>query len=89
MQDQVGARLRAHGGLGAIQVDLAPVAPIERSYGAAAYQTLQTQLDELLLELKKQLRELAAAYAGRLEHYCLTAPLQWFNFFDYWGDAES
>jgi len=56
VQDQVGARLRAHGGLGAIQVDLAPVAPIERSYGAAAYQTLQTQLDELLLELKKQLR---------------------------------
>jgi EAL domain-containing protein (putative c-di-GMP-specific phosphodiesterase class I) len=56
VQDQLGARLRAHGGLGAIQVDLAPFAPIERSYGAAAYQTLQTQLDELLLELKKQLR---------------------------------
>jgi predicted LPLAT superfamily acyltransferase len=40
-------------------------------------------------ERQKQILELAAAYAGRLEHYCLTAPLQWFNFFDYWGDAES
>lgn len=23
-------------------------------------------------------------YAQRLEHYCLIAPLQWFNFFDFW-----
>ena len=40
-------------------------------------------------ERDKRTRELAAAYAGRLEHYCLSAPTQWFNFFDYWGDAES
>jgi predicted LPLAT superfamily acyltransferase len=26
------------------------------------------------------------AYARRLEHYCLKAPLQWFNFFPYWGE---
>ena len=39
-------------------------------------------------ERDKQTRELAAAYAGRLEHYCLTAPNQWFNFYDYWGDAK-
>ena len=25
------------------------------------------------------------AYARRLEYYCLKAPLQWFNFFPYWG----
>jgi predicted LPLAT superfamily acyltransferase len=23
-------------------------------------------------------------YAARLEHHCLSAPLQWFNFFDFW-----
>jgi predicted LPLAT superfamily acyltransferase len=23
-------------------------------------------------------------YAARLEHYCLSEPLQWFNFFDFW-----
>jgi predicted LPLAT superfamily acyltransferase len=30
-------------------------------------------------------------YAQRLEHYCLTEPLQWFNFFDFWHliDKES
>ncbi|AMP00373.1 bacterial lipid A biosynthesis acyltransferase family protein [Collimonas arenae] len=30
------------------------------------------------------LDELAAAYAARLEHFCLKAPLQWFNFYDFW-----
>ncbi len=28
---------------------------------------------------------LAAEYAARLEHFCLRAPLQWFNFYDFWG----
>ena len=27
-------------------------------------------------------------YANRLEHYCLTAPLQWFNFFDFWATHD-
>lgn len=27
---------------------------------------------------------LAAEYAARLEHFCLQAPLQWFNFYDFW-----
>jgi len=26
-------------------------------------------------------------YAGRLEHYCLRAPHDWFNFFDFWQSA--
>jgi predicted LPLAT superfamily acyltransferase len=30
---------------------------------------------------------LAGRYAKRLEHYCLSAPLQWFNFFDFWSQA--
>ena len=25
-------------------------------------------------------------YASRLEYYCLKAPLQWFNFYPFWGD---
>jgi predicted LPLAT superfamily acyltransferase len=37
-------------------------------------------------EREKQVRELAAAYADRLEHYCATRPYQWFNFFDYWEE---
>lgn len=27
---------------------------------------------------------LVADYAARLEYYCLRAPLQWFNFYDFW-----
>jgi predicted LPLAT superfamily acyltransferase len=30
---------------------------------------------------------LLSTYAARLEHYCVRNPLQWFNFFDYWGEA--
>ncbi len=56
VQEQVGALLRAHGGLGALLVDLEPLAPIERNFGVAAYQVLRTQLEELLLELQRQRR---------------------------------
>ncbi|MGZ8223539.1 MAG: LpxL/LpxP family acyltransferase [Methylobacter sp.] len=28
-------------------------------------------------------------YAGKLQDYCLKEPLQWFNFFDFWGSAKS
>ncbi len=31
---------------------------------------------------------LAADYAKRLEHYCLRAPLQWFNFYDFWHSPQ-
>ncbi len=30
------------------------------------------------------LAELVQRYADRLEHYCLQAPLDWFNFYDFW-----
>jgi predicted LPLAT superfamily acyltransferase len=35
----------------------------------------------------KHVRELATAYAGRLEHYCTRAPYEWFNFYDYWSEG--
>jgi predicted LPLAT superfamily acyltransferase len=37
-------------------------------------------------EREKRIRELATAYANRLEHYCIQAPYQWFNFFDFWNE---
>jgi predicted LPLAT superfamily acyltransferase len=40
-------------------------------------------------ERDKHVRELVAAYAGRLEHHLLTAPYQWFNFYDYWKEGLS
>ena len=35
-------------------------------------------------ERARELNRLAADYAARLEHFCLRAPLQWFNFYDFW-----
>ena len=31
---------------------------------------------------------LARDYVGRLEHYCLRAPYQWFNFYEFWDDLS-
>ena len=35
------------------------------------------------------LADLIQTYAQRLEYYCKKAPLQWFNFFDFWSKADS
>jgi len=34
------------------------------------------------------LAELTRRYAARLEAYCLEAPYQWFNFFDFWDEER-
>lgn len=34
------------------------------------------------------LQQLVAEYAARLEAHCLRAPLQWFNFYDFWQLAQ-
>jgi predicted LPLAT superfamily acyltransferase len=34
------------------------------------------------------LDDLAARYARRLEAFCCKAPLQWYNFFDFWRDGH-
>jgi predicted LPLAT superfamily acyltransferase len=31
---------------------------------------------------------LAQDYAARLEHFCLCAPFQWFNFYDFWQSSD-
>jgi predicted LPLAT superfamily acyltransferase len=46
----------------------------------------QPRLDSGNREAK--IRELATAYARRLEHYCDMAPYQWFNFFDFWNEES-
>ncbi|MNG74848.1 Undecaprenyl-phosphate mannosyltransferase [compost metagenome] len=43
--------------------------------------------DPLLLpraQRRQALQQAVDSYAARLEHYCLLAPLDWFNFFDFW-----
>ena len=61
--------------------------------GAGRYEVFAERLAERVVlprrERDERVRELVAVYAARLEHYCLRSPYQWFNFFDYWGDAAT
>ena len=46
---------------------------------------------QALKQLAEHHADLAARYAALLERYCLMAPLQWYNFFDFWaadGDPD-
>lgn len=37
---------------------------------------------------EQTLNQLAQRFAERLERYCLTEPLQWFNFYDFWQNTD-
>ena len=37
----------------------------------------------------QMINEAVQQYAARLEHYCMKAPLQWFNFFPFWCDDSA
>jgi predicted LPLAT superfamily acyltransferase len=53
---------------------------------------LEPFADPLVLPRAARSEALEAAiqrYAARLEAHCLLAPTQWFNFFDFWGQAGS
>jgi len=59
--------------------------------GAGRYEVFAESLAERV-RLPRRDREasvaaLLGAYAARLEQYCIRYPLQWFNYFDYWGEA--
>jgi predicted LPLAT superfamily acyltransferase len=48
--------------------------------------------DRLVLpraERRAALEHVIRRYAERLEEYCLFAPTQWFNFFDFWEQADA
>ena len=51
-------------------------------------EVLAERVDFARGERDKRIRELAAAYAGRLEHHLLRAPYQWFNFYDVWAEGK-
>lgn len=51
---------------------------------------LETLHDGSPVDLKSRaavVQDVLTRYAARLEHYCLRAPLQWFNFYDFWSEA--
>lgn len=48
--------------------------------------------DAIQLSRKNRAQDLekyAKRYAGRLESYCLSTPLQWMNFYDFWAAPDS
>jgi predicted LPLAT superfamily acyltransferase len=52
---------------------------------------LEPFADPLVLprfERREALERVIEHYATRLEEHCLMAPTQWFNFFDFWGQAS-
>lgn len=59
--------------------------------GSGRYRVVAEVLSERVemprREREKRVQELAAAYAGRLEHYCRAYPYQWFNFYDFWQEG--
>ncbi len=57
VEDKVGEILKEQGALGAILVDLEPLARIERSFGGATYQSLRQQVDPLMIEAKEKVRD--------------------------------
>ena len=46
------------------------------------------QIDAGITRKEAVLKQMAR-FVSRLEHYCLTDPLQWFNFFDFWSGDEN
>jgi len=55
-----------------------------RSYRLIA-EPLSEGSDASRQERSRQVGEWTARYASRLEHHCVRAPYQWFNFFDFWA----
>jgi EAL domain-containing protein (putative c-di-GMP-specific phosphodiesterase class I) len=56
VREEVVQILRERGGLGAVLIDLSPLALVERSLGAQAYQKLRAQIDPIMMEVKERAR---------------------------------
>ncbi len=56
VHDQLGQLLREQGGLGAILMDLSPLAQIERTFGGPTYLSIHAQVEPLMDEMKQKVR---------------------------------
>lgn len=52
------------------------------------FELLSDTVNPKRAERELQFQMLAARYAQRLGHFCHLAPLQWFNFFDFWHESS-
>jgi predicted LPLAT superfamily acyltransferase len=53
------------------------------------YELFRDQIELPRRDRDRALAALASEYAARLQHYCLEAPFEWFNFYDFWAEPES
>jgi EAL domain-containing protein (putative c-di-GMP-specific phosphodiesterase class I) len=53
----IARMLSEQGGLGALVIDLHPLARVERRFGGSAYQAVRDQIDTFVMELKDRFRE--------------------------------
>jgi predicted LPLAT superfamily acyltransferase len=53
------------------------------------YELFRDRIDLPRRGRDQTLAALTGAYAARLQHYCLEAPFEWFNFYDFWAEPES
>jgi len=60
---------------------------------ARRYEITAELLSEAVVVPRKDRRDhiekLVERYAARLEHFCLEAPYQWFNYYDFWADERT
>lgn len=50
------------------------------------YELFRDRIDLPRRDRDQALAGLAAAFAARLDYYCRLAPLEWFNFYDFWAE---
>jgi predicted LPLAT superfamily acyltransferase len=53
------------------------------------YELFRNRISLRRRDREAALGELAGAYSQRLMHFCRLAPLQWFNFYDFWSPPRS
>lgn len=53
------------------------------------FETLATGEPVRAVDRARVVQQRIELFASRLEEYCQRAPLQWFNFYDFWADAKA
>lgn len=51
------------------------------------FETLTKEIELPRRKRNEALARIMALYVERLQHYCVGAPYQWYNFFDFWAQA--
>jgi EAL domain-containing protein (putative c-di-GMP-specific phosphodiesterase class I) len=57
VQPEVFKALRLHGGLGALVIDVSPLARVERGFGPDAYDTVRRQIEPVIAEIQSRVRD--------------------------------